>query len=281
MSILLGITTLNLDFNMRFVKIFFLVGVLFSCTKSEEVKNILVFGHAGMGLDMDNSIYHDNSKEAVSLALNLPTSNGVEVDVRLGADGTLWLYHDEWLEAETNGVGCVSELSDLDLFKINYQTLKKEKLVKLIDVLSLVREDQQLFVDLKHVNSCRNERVDFGRLEEAFEEQLQGYESQVKIICSYEYWLNELAAEYEVLYSTDDVEEGKKMIQKHPSINGLVIRNAAIHTQDVQWIKQQNQRVYLYDIRSLKGIRQAYAKSPTGILADDLRNALEERGYAL
>jgi glycerophosphoryl diester phosphodiesterase len=266
---------------MRYVKFTFLLGVLFACTKSEEVKNILVFGHAGMGLSMDNSMYHDNSKEAVSLALNLPTSNGVEVDVRLGADGTLWLYHDEWLEAETNGKGCVSDLSDQDLSKINYQTLKKEKLVKLVDVLSLLHEDQQLFIDLKHVNSCQNERVDFERLKEAFEEQLQGHENQVKIICSYEYWLNELAAEYEVLYSTDDVEEGKKMIQKHPSIVGLVIRNTVIDAHDVTWIKQQNQTVYVYDIRSLKGIRQAYAKNPTGILADDLRNALEERGYAL
>jgi glycerophosphoryl diester phosphodiesterase len=266
---------------MHFVKITFLLGVLFACVKSEEVKNILVFGHAGMGLSMDNSIYHDNSKEAVSLALNLPTSNGVEVDVRLGADGTLWLYHDEWLEVETNGEGCVSDLSDPDLSNINYRTLNKEKLVKLVDVLSLLREDQQLFVDLKHVNSCRNERVDFERLKEAFEDQLDGYVNKVKIICSYEYWLNDLASDYEVLYSTDDVEEGKKIIQKHPSIVGLVIRNAVIDAQDVTWIKQQNKTVYLYDIRSLKGIRQAYAKSPTGILADDLRNALEERGYAL
>jgi len=255
--------------------------VLFACTKSEEVKNILVFGHAGMGLSMDNSIYHDNSKEAVSLALNLPTSNGVEVDVRLGADGTLWLYHDEWLEAETNGKGCVSELSDLDLSKINYQTLKKEKLVKLIDVLSQVGEDQLLFIDLKHLNSCRNEVVDFQRLTEAFEEQLQGHENQVKIICSYEYWLNDLASEYEVLYSTDDFEEGKKIVQNHPAIKGIVIRNAVVHSQDITWFKQQNQTVYLYDIRSLKGIRQAFAKHPTGIFADDLRNALVERGYAL
>jgi cobalamin biosynthesis protein CbiD len=47
---------------MHFVKITFLLGVLFACVKSEEVKNILVFGHAGMGLSMDNSIYHDNTK---------------------------------------------------------------------------------------------------------------------------------------------------------------------------------------------------------------------------
>ena len=171
---------------MRFVKFLLLVTLLSACSKSEKVKNIHVYGHGGMGLSMDNSIYHDNSKEAVSLALNLPSSNGVEVDVRLGADGTLWLYHDEWLEAETNGKGCVSDLNDQDLSKINYQTLKKEKLVTLADALSLLHTDQQLFIDLKHVNSCRNERVDLERLKEAFEEQLQAFQQQVKIICAYE-----------------------------------------------------------------------------------------------
>lgn len=266
---------------MRFLSFLLLVMIFVACSKPEEQQQILVYGHAGMGLSMDNSIYHDNSKEAISLALNLPSSNGVEVDVRLGADGTLWLYHDEWLEAETNGEGCVSEWSDFDLSNLHYQTLKKEKLVKLSDVLTLLHSEQQLFIDLKHVNSCRNERVDFEHLKEALEQQLLGYEHQVKIICSYEYWLNELATEYDVLYSTDDIEEGRKIVEKHPNLSGLVMRNAVIQASDISWIKQQNQEVYVYDIRSLKGIRQAFAKYPTGIFADDLRKALEERAYAL
>lgn len=266
---------------MHFVKYFFLICILFACTKSEQVKNILVFGHAGMGLSMDNSIYHDNSKEAVSLALNLPTSNGVEVDVRLGVDGTLWLYHDELLEAETNGIGCVSELSDIDLSKLSYQTMKHEKLVKLMDVLPLLNEGQTLFIDLKQFNSCRNENVDFEQLMNAFEEQLNGFYSRVKIICPYKYWLNDLAQQYEVLYSTDDIEEGKEITLIYPLIKGLVMRNAVINSQEVLWIKDKNKEVYLYDIRSLKGIRKAYAKNPTGIFADELRKALAERGYAL
>jgi glycerophosphoryl diester phosphodiesterase len=266
---------------MRFVKIFFLGIVLFGCTKSEHVKNILVFGHAGMGLSMLNSIYHDNSKEAVSLALNLPTSNGVEVDVRLSADGTLWLYHDEWLEAETNGKGCLSELIDFQLSELYYQTFKQEKLVKLMDVLPLLNDGQTLFVDLKQVNSCRNENVDFEPLMNAFEDQLAGYHGQVKIICSYKYWLNDLAQHYDTFYSADNVEEGKEIILNYPLIKGLVVRNEAINKQEISWIKNQHKEVYLFDIRSLKGIRKAYAKKPTGIFADELRKALEERGYAL
>lgn len=266
---------------MRFVKIFFLVVVLLGCTKSEHVKNILVFGHAGMGLSMVNSIYHDNTEEAVSLALNLPTSNGVEVDVRLGADGTLWLYHDEFLESETDGQGCVSELNDLQLSELSYQTFKREKMVRLIDILPLLNKDQTLFLDLKQVNSCLNENVDFEQLMDSFEDQLAGYQTQIKIICSYKYWLNDLVQQFDVFYSTDEVEEGKEIILNYPLLKGLVVRNAAINTQEVLGIKNQNKEVYLYDIRSLKGIRQSYTKNPTGIFADDLRKALEERGYAL
>jgi hypothetical protein len=59
------------------------------------------------------------------------------------------------------------------------------------------------------------------------------------------------------------------------------VRNAAINKEEISWIKSQYKELYLFDIRSLKGIRQAFDKNPTGIFADELRKALEERGYAL
>jgi hypothetical protein len=93
--------------------------------------------------------------------------------------------------------------------------------------------------------------------------------------------LNSLTDDYHVVYSTDDLSEGKEVLLNHPLINGLVVRNASVSKSDVDWIKEQNRSVYLYDIRSVKGIRQAFGKNPTGILSDDLRNALVERGYAL
>ena len=266
---------------MRFVKFSLMLGVLFACTKSEAVKNILVFGHAGMGLSMDNSIYHDNSKEAVSLALNLPTANGVEVDVRLSKNGTLWLYHDEFLEAESTGFGCVSSLSDMEIELLNYRTVKKEKLVKLTDVLPLLHLDQQLFIDLKHFNSCQNQRINLEDLKAALVEQVGEYSVNVKLICSYEYWINDLSEIVDVLYTTDDFEEGKELLKKYVQLKGLVMRNATLNSKNVQEMLNLNREIYLYDIRSLKGIKQAFEKCPTGIFADDVRQALFERGYAL
>lgn len=266
---------------MSFIKYIFLALVLFACQKSEERKQVLVYGHAGMGLSMDNSIYHDNSAEAVALALNLPTCNGVEVDVRMSKDGTLWLYHDEFLEAESNGLGCVSDLNDAEIEQLNYRTAKKEKLVKLADVLPLLLPDQHLFVDLKHFNSCRNERIDLNELKEALEEQIGEYSTQIKLICAYEYWLQDLSEIVDVLYSTDDLNEGKSLLMKHTNLKGLVLRNGKTTVSNVREIRDLQRSIYLYDIRSLKGIKQALGKCPSGIFADDLRQALAERGYAL
>jgi glycerophosphoryl diester phosphodiesterase len=266
---------------MSYVKYFILSFVLLACHKSEERKQVLVYGHAGMGLSVDHSIYHDNSAEAVALALNLPTANGVEVDVRMSKDGTLWLYHDEFLDAESTGMGCISDKWDVEIEQLTYRTLKKERLVKLMDVLPLLSPDQHLFIDLKHFNSCRKERVDFEELQQALLTQIGANATHISLICAYEYWINDLSEIVEVLYSTDDINEGKFLLNKYTNLKGLVVRNTNLNAADVKDIKELNREIYLYDIRSLKGIKQALGKCPTGIFADDLRNALVERGYAL
>ena len=103
--------------------------LFFSCNKQESYPAVQVFGHAGMGMDIGMSAFHDNSLEAIQLALTLPTMNGVEVDVRMSADGTLWLYHENTLEAHTDGEGCIFEKTDVELEKLRYKSLHREKLV--------------------------------------------------------------------------------------------------------------------------------------------------------
>ena len=81
---------------MRLISLSLLL-MLFSCEKT-EYNEIEIVGHAGMGLDMQNSIYHDNSLEAIQLALSYGGSNGVEVDVQMDNEGCLWLFHDELMD---------------------------------------------------------------------------------------------------------------------------------------------------------------------------------------
>jgi glycerophosphoryl diester phosphodiesterase len=152
-------TLLNLEFLMRLTSIVLIFLILFSCEK-DSYHHILIFGHAGMGLSMQNSIYHDNSFEAVELCLSIPGSNGVEVDVQMDRDGCLWLYHDEHLDDKTNLTGCINDCSTSKLETAYYKTLKKEKLVKLNTIISILNNDQKLFLDIKSTNACSGNLIE-------------------------------------------------------------------------------------------------------------------------
>lgn len=249
---------------------------LFSCTKNNH-SSIPVFGHAGMGLSMENSLYHDNSKESVELCLALPNSDGVEVDVQMDSQGELWLYHDEFLDNISSVDGCVNETTTSQLEQAFYKTLKKEKLVKLSQISPLINENQKLFLDIKNRNSCSNTIINFSLFQESLSKILGNNTSNVYVILSDSNWLDDLSMIYQVYYSTDNFSEGFNILTENPNVRGLVIRNKAIEKSQIEAIKNLNKEVYLYDIRSPKGNRVAFSKHPSGIITDDIRAALVDR----
>ena len=249
---------------------------LFSCGKISD-KNFKLFGHAGMGLDMTNSIYHDNTKEAIELCLSIPGSNGVEVDVQMDSQGSLWLYHDELLNNNTTLNGCINEKTTIELQDANYKTLKEEKLVELSQIISILGKDQTLFLDLKIRNSCSDDQVNFDLFLTSLIQTLGSDANNIMIIASDSIWLKELASYFPVLYSSDNFEEAYDLLGANNLFRGLVIRNKAINKSQITSLRKINKEVYLFDIRSPKGNRNAMLKNPTGIITDDIRAALIER----
>ena len=98
-----------------------------SCNKHGDYSNIRILGHGGNGLDNPNTLFHDNSLESIELALLTDGCDGIEIDVQLSMDNTLWLYHDPTLDTESDGEGCVATSSDAYLSSLNYQSINKEK----------------------------------------------------------------------------------------------------------------------------------------------------------
>jgi hypothetical protein len=119
------------DWHEIFAKAGLLLLLVTGCGKKEDFRSVLLVSHAGMGLNIQNSIYHDNSREALDMACSMIGCDGVEVDVQLSKDGELWLYHDATLESESNGEGCVPELTRDELEDIRYNSVHKEKLCPL------------------------------------------------------------------------------------------------------------------------------------------------------
>jgi glycerophosphoryl diester phosphodiesterase len=233
---------------------------------------IQVFGHAGMGLKMPNSIFHDNSLEAFELALTIPGSNGVEIDIQMDLNGRLWLFHDQLLNEETNGINCISSNTTEYLKTIRYSSLKQEKLAELSQIPFHNFEDKKFFLDLKTWNKCSENSVSV----EDFKAALTAIDlpENCTIILSDPSWIPIFIDEFNVYFASDDFQNAKTILTQEPMVKGLIIRNVAVNKAQIQEIIEQNKEIYLFEIRSPKGVKSALKKRPSGILSDDLRAAI-------
>jgi|TARA_R110000737_G_scaffold350964_1_gene391663 glycerophosphoryl diester phosphodiesterase len=253
--------------------------ILVSCKKKENLP-IFVIGHAGAGLEFSGSVYHGNSEEAMDYALNMPNCDGVEMDLRMAADGTLWLSHDQTLDIETKASGCVGDKLSDELINIQYSTLKKEKLAQLSDIEIFREGDQKLFVDVKHFNFCQNSIQDvslFLSSLNSWRATISNSNDRIQLIISNADWIEAFQlAGWNVLFSTDDAELRKQLSFDYPNLKGFVCKNGECSKNQVDEIKSAGKAIYLYEVRSPKALKQVREKNPTGVMSDDLQGAIVE-----
>jgi glycerophosphoryl diester phosphodiesterase len=264
---------------MRFSLIIILI-LLFSCGKKEDFRQIAVIGHAGMGLERQNSVYHDNSREAVELAMSIQGCDGVEIDVQLSSDGEIWLYHDTELSSTTNSSGCVPDRNADYLGGVRYSTFHKEKLVRLSDLNLTLFRNKMVFLDVRHLNECSSEFVDASMIIDVI--LATGITSvdgiQLYCILSFSGWIDAFtAAGFKTLYSSTGGSDHLSWINNYPAIDGLVVKNSEVTGEQVDQIHSQDKKVFIFEMRSPKGIRKALRKYPDGVITDDIRATLIEK----
>ena len=257
---------------MPFRLLYFLLLLMLSCSKKEDFSMVQVIGHAGMGLKMPNSIFHDNSLEAIDLALSIPGSNGVEIDIQMDLNGCIWLFHDEVLNEETNGTNCIPSNTTEYLKTIRYSSSKQEKLIKLSQIPFNQFQDKHFFLDLKTWNKCSGNTVSI----EDFKAALTAIDlpENCSIILSDPSWIPFFIDDFTIYFASDDFQNAKTILTQEAMVKGLVIRNAAVNIAQTQEIIEQNKEIYLFEIRSPKGVKSALQKRPSGIISDDLRAAI-------
>ncbi len=251
-----------------------LLCMLFACNKTEQYPGVQIFGHAGMGMNIAYSVYHDNSEEAIDLALSLPNMDGVEMDIRMSKDGTLWLFHDSQLELTTNGSGNFFELTDQEIEKFRYKSPHKEYLVRLETILAKLKAGHTFILDIKHWNGFSQPNSDMDRFKDALLAIPAHLKNQIIIDSSYPYWLSALSQDFRVVFSTVSYEAGLAKLQEIPTLYGLMIRSKYMSAEQVSNIKALGKTVFLFEMRSSKMQRATMKKAPTAIIADDPRGAL-------
>ncbi|MDG1842535.1 MAG: glycerophosphodiester phosphodiesterase family protein [Crocinitomicaceae bacterium] len=266
---------------MRLISgVIFFLFLLISCSKKQDYSKVQLFGHAGMGLSIENSFYHDNSLESIELALSINGCDGVEVDVQMSLDKSLWLYHDPNLETQTDFTGCISSKTDKELENVRYKTFSKEKLIKLNELDFNILKNKTIILDLKNFNYCTSKELDKNDFINALKQLPFVMDSsiKVKIILKEALWLESfIDNEFDILYEANSLEKWNTIIDVYPSIKGLIIKTSKISKSEVQNIHLSNKEVFLFEMRSPNTIREALIKNPDGIISDDLRGAVLEK----
>jgi glycerophosphoryl diester phosphodiesterase len=257
-----------------FVSEILLVLLLAACTKKEGFQSVLLLSHAGMGLDIQNSFYHDNSFESVETACSMIGCDGVEVDVQLSSDGELWLYHDETLDTETNGSGCIPERTSSYLSNITYKTIHKEKLCRLLSISDVQLFGKELFLDLRHLNFCSGTFVSIDKMISRLS-QLSILKEKIWIVTNNKNWLLPLKdAGFKVVFQLDSQSNS---FSDATLADGFIVRNTLISVDQVRSIQKAGKKLFIFELRSPRGIRAALRKQPDGILSDDIRAAIIEK----
>lgn len=258
-----------------FYRVLILVCILFSCKKKQGFENIQVFGHGGNGVEISNSVYHDNSQESVDLALAQNGCDGVEVDIQFSKDGTAWLYHDTYLENETDGTGCLNSLSDSEIEKLRYKSIHQEHLIKLNE---LKLYGKSIFLDLKQYNFCTESFVDIADvIAEMKVFRNLNPNAEINVITNYDQWLNPLLNENVNVYFEPASYSETDLWISNSKLKGFVFKNKEIKSDELKTLQSQNKKMVLFEIRSPKGIRSAIKKNPDAVLTDDIKATLIEK----
>ena len=115
--------------------------------------DVLFFGHKGGGNNSYNSAYIENTLPSVQDGLK--SMNGVEVDVQMSLDGTLWLFH----HADIGEMSCLANyhhslitLKDADIEKIQLCSgTKQSRLYKLKELVDYWNSQNEGFPISMHI----------------------------------------------------------------------------------------------------------------------------------
>lgn len=257
-----------------------LAAIAGSCSKHADFSNVFILGHGGNGLDNVNTLFHDNSLESIELALLTDGCDGVEMDVQLSADNTLWLYHDPLLEAETDGDGCVATSTDSYLSSLNYQSINSEKLIRLSDVPRQYLANKKVIIDARSIDQCTNSTIELSYFVNALVLFRSSCPPSTQIIVGTNdaNWINTFSlAGFETMAEISSIDQLGSLLLTAPNLDYIVARNAKISAEDVSLIRDAGRKAVIYEVRSPKSTRSAFLKKPDFILTDNIRTAVIEK----
>lgn len=263
--------------NFKVFRYIVILLLFFSCNEKESFEEVHIVSHGVSGLYNPQSFHIDNTKEAMDYVLKFEELDGIEIDVQYSADKSLWMFHDEFLDDRTSTAGRICEKSDEVLSEVNYTGVNNTPLSQLISIDWTINEgSKNIYLDLKNLNSCEMVNYTPNDLLIVLNElsELEGL-TFYPIIKDTSFASVIHNAGYDVYADAVSFDEAK--IQLSSFYYGVFIRNAELSSAEVADLQINNKKVILFDVFSLKGVREGFNKHPSALLVEDFKSAIIER----
>lgn len=241
---------------------------------------IAVIGHRGCGPRTAANPIPENSMASVQKALELYAASGVEVDVQMSSDGVLFLYHDDYLETQTNLSGCIYQYTAQELRTCKYKNsdsylLSLEELFQYcssLDFIPFIMLDNKL--DLPCNISSSDEYLDYIYLYVQSITQLidrfQVYE-QVYLESNFDVFfdlMQQRDSRFNLMINGSVTE--RFQIANTNSYTGIMTGNNSCTKESVAAAHASGLKVSIFGVVNTSGAESAIEKSPDFILTDDV-----------
>jgi glycerophosphoryl diester phosphodiesterase len=260
--------------NKIHISLLIILSVFISCNKEEkkDYSNIEIYGHGGAGFESHNRRLPSNSFKSIQKAIEVLNADGVEVDLQMDSNGTLWLFHDQFLEGKTNGNGCFGEKSTAYIKTCNYNLGGKiYQFQELINYLSKMTPKPKISLQIQLFNRCinyelltqqiikiikKNNAYSWIQIESDSPELLESLKSASQHFQLYVGGVTDLSSSIELCLDK--------------SYDGVIISNDNVSISDINKIKSFDLKIGLFDIDNQSEIKSALEKQPHQIQCDNI-----------
>lgn len=265
---------------------------LVSCSRKEDApvniptNRIAIIGHGGMGNPGINNPYQLNSFNGLVNALDVYRLDGVETDIQLSGDSSLFMIHDDFLELLTYCSGCISNADSAFIGSCNFRPVSSGQfrtdpvtpLESLFSMIASRRNRVKVFLDIHPPQTCIPEaerRSEYSlRLLRSLARLLERYPVRDRI--AIQTMDRELLLEAERILPGVDIyldyctsmEEIEYAVSR--GYRGVAAQTSAFSQELVRAAQAANLKVQLYDAGSQKDILEALNKLPDYFLADNI-----------
>jgi glycerophosphoryl diester phosphodiesterase len=126
-----------------------IVALIYSCDDNINPK---IIGHRAYGVKGFNDTIMDNTLSAIKKAL--PIVDGIEVDIQMSLDGTIWLYHDQFFINPDSSFTSIVLMNDKDVVKrlsILHPGVKFSTLAEVLEYFKKNKINKPISLDIKNI----------------------------------------------------------------------------------------------------------------------------------